>query len=197
MLSLQICTRKLLLNWDNRSNGSGPCNKTSLDKCPLSSEVKKCYDSTVWELHCLRTALCESIRNRAKSEQNVRQDLIPRVRHGESALSTPRNVAKVTKVLHAINSGNLRAAKILVDQQVSNGVIRFLYTYPWCHWHFYLQIIRTLYNRVQEFIYIFSLGSMQVNGDMIWAYSGVCPSLSNVDYLWNNQTNGFTFCSSQ
>ncbi len=28
----------------------------------------------------LRTALCESIRYQAKSEQNVRQDLIPRVR---------------------------------------------------------------------------------------------------------------------
>ncbi len=40
---------------------------------------KKCYGSTVWELHCLRTALCESYQ--AKSEQNVRQDQIPRVRH--------------------------------------------------------------------------------------------------------------------
>ncbi len=44
---------------------------------------KKCYASTVWELHCLKTAMCESIRYQAKSEQNVRQDLIPRVRHGE------------------------------------------------------------------------------------------------------------------
>ncbi len=32
--------------------------------------------------HSLSTALCESIRYQAKSEQNVRQDLIPRVRHG-------------------------------------------------------------------------------------------------------------------
>ncbi len=40
-------------------------------------------------MHCLRTALCESIRYQAKSEQNVRQDLIPRVRHGEAALCTP------------------------------------------------------------------------------------------------------------
>ncbi len=37
----------------------------------------------------LRTALCESIRYQAKSEQNVRQDLIPRVRHGEAALCIP------------------------------------------------------------------------------------------------------------
>ena len=36
--------------------------------------------------YSLRTALCESIRCQAKSEQNVRQDLIPRVRHGEAAL---------------------------------------------------------------------------------------------------------------
>ncbi len=35
----------------------------------------------------LSTALCESIRYQAKSEQNVRQDLIPRVRHGEAAIS--------------------------------------------------------------------------------------------------------------
>ncbi len=37
----------------------------------------------------LRTALCESIRYQAKSEQNVRQDLISRVRYGEAALMHP------------------------------------------------------------------------------------------------------------
>ncbi len=31
--------------------------------------------------YSLSTALCESIRYQAKSEQNVRQDLIPRVRY--------------------------------------------------------------------------------------------------------------------
>ena len=36
--------------------------------------------------YSLRTALCESIRYQAKSEPNVRQDLIPRVRNGEAAL---------------------------------------------------------------------------------------------------------------
>ncbi len=40
--------------------------------------------------YSLSTALCESIRYQAKSEQNVRQDLIPRVGHGEAAVSTPR-----------------------------------------------------------------------------------------------------------
>ncbi len=41
--------------------------------------------------YSLSTALCESIRYQAiKSEQNVRQDLIPRVRHGEAALCTPK-----------------------------------------------------------------------------------------------------------
>ncbi len=39
--------------------------------------------------YSLSTTLCESIRYKAKSEQNVRQDLIPRVRHGEAALCTP------------------------------------------------------------------------------------------------------------
>ncbi len=38
---------------------------------------------TVQALHCV------SIRYQAKSEQNVRQDLIRRVRHGEAALCTP------------------------------------------------------------------------------------------------------------
>ncbi len=36
--------------------------------------------------YSLRTTLCEIIRYQAKSEQNVRQDLIPRVRHVEAAL---------------------------------------------------------------------------------------------------------------
>ncbi len=39
--------------------------------------------------YSLRTALCKSIRYQTKSEQNVRQDLIPRVRHGEAALMHP------------------------------------------------------------------------------------------------------------
>ncbi len=39
--------------------------------------------------HSLSTALCESIRHQAKPEQNVRQDPIHRVRHGEAALCTP------------------------------------------------------------------------------------------------------------
>ena len=39
--------------------------------------------------YSLSTALCESIRYQTKSEQNVRQDPIPRVHHGEAALCTP------------------------------------------------------------------------------------------------------------
>ncbi len=39
--------------------------------------------------YSLRTALCESIRYQAKSEQNVQQDLIPRERHVEAALMNP------------------------------------------------------------------------------------------------------------
>ncbi len=51
----------------------------------------------------LRTALCESIRYQAKSEQNVRQDLIPWVRHGEAALCSPNpclNLVSNTTVCH-------------------------------------------------------------------------------------------------
>ena len=66
-------------------------NGTSTPKGSYSAKTgdstrKECYGSTVWELHCLRTAQCESIRYKAKSEQNVRQDMIPGVRHGEAAL---------------------------------------------------------------------------------------------------------------
>ncbi len=41
--------------------------------------------------YSLRTALCESIRYQANSEQNVRQDLIPRERHVQAALMNPPN----------------------------------------------------------------------------------------------------------
>ncbi len=44
----------------------------------------------------LRTALCESIRSQAKSEQNVRQDLTARVRHGEAALMHPQCLGRIT-----------------------------------------------------------------------------------------------------
>ncbi len=47
--------------------------------------------ATSIQIASLRTALCESIRYQAKSEQNVRQDLIPRGRHVEAALMNPIN----------------------------------------------------------------------------------------------------------
>ncbi len=43
-------------------------------------------------MYSLRTALCENIRYQSK--QNVRQDLIPRVRHGEAALMHPSKTLK-------------------------------------------------------------------------------------------------------
>ncbi len=52
--------------------------KTGHNDCNVNSS---CYS--------LKNALCESIRYQAKSERNVRQDLIPRVRHGEAALMHP------------------------------------------------------------------------------------------------------------
>ncbi len=45
--------------------------------------------------YSLSIALCESIRYQAKSEQNVRQDLIPRVRHGEAALMHPQGIVAI------------------------------------------------------------------------------------------------------
>ncbi len=55
--------------------------------------------------YSLSTALCESIRYQAKSEQNVRQDLIPRVGHGEAALSTPESSRIRRKVMqHAFEN---------------------------------------------------------------------------------------------
>ncbi len=55
-------------------------------------------------LHCVR-----AIRYQAKSEQNVRQDLIPRVRHGEAALMHTYlgmergTLAKVPEVVHTLS----------------------------------------------------------------------------------------------
>ncbi len=45
------------------------------------------------------TVLCESIRYQAMSEQNVQQDLIPRVRHGEAALMHPNITIHVNCML--------------------------------------------------------------------------------------------------
>ncbi len=59
-----------------------------------SPQIKK----MLW-FYSLRTALCESIRYQAKSEQNVRQDLIPRMRHEEAALCTPKWVKKPDKFI--------------------------------------------------------------------------------------------------
>ncbi len=78
----------------------------------LHNKVSECYQSLTAHQHqkghtvpkpgdndcnvnssgySLSTALCESIRYQAKSEQNVQQDLTPRVRHGEAALPKEQN----------------------------------------------------------------------------------------------------------
>ncbi len=62
-----------------------------------TSTPKESYSAKTGDNDCnvnsirysLSTALYESIRYQAKSEQNVQQDLIPRVRHGEAALMHP------------------------------------------------------------------------------------------------------------
>ncbi len=53
--------------------------------------------------YSLSTVLCESIRYQAKSEQNVQQDLIPRVRHGEAALCTPRELRIIDHYLRPLS----------------------------------------------------------------------------------------------
>ncbi len=66
--------------FNGTSTPKGSCSaKTGDNDCNVNSSRYR-----------LRTALCESIRYQAKSEQNVRKDLIPRVRHGEAALMHPK-----------------------------------------------------------------------------------------------------------
>ncbi len=59
-------------------------------------------------MYSLSTALCESIRYQAKSEQNVRQDLIPRVRprvrHGEAALHPQTKMSGLMDIHVKVNT---------------------------------------------------------------------------------------------
>ncbi len=61
-------------------------NGTSTPKGSYRAKTGDNYCNVNSSRYRLRTATCESICYPAKSEQNVRQDLIPRVRHGEAAL---------------------------------------------------------------------------------------------------------------
>ncbi len=80
----------MMMKWNGSSGAQLTCKRMARWSASSHATRKnKCYGSTVWELHCLRTALCVSIRYQAKSEQNVRQDLIPRERHMEAALMNP------------------------------------------------------------------------------------------------------------
>ncbi len=80
----------------SKSNGTSTPKWSHSAKTGVSNR-KNVMVLRFWELHCRRTALCESIRYQAKSEQNVQQDLIPRVRHGEAELnSTMQNFTDVT-----------------------------------------------------------------------------------------------------
>ncbi len=74
------------------SNKGGVLSKFNGTSTPQGSYRAKTGDNdcNVNSSHySLSAALCESIRYQAKSEQNVRQDLIPGVRHVEAALCTP------------------------------------------------------------------------------------------------------------
>ncbi len=75
----------------------GLMNEWMISKFNGTSTPKGSYSAKTGDNDCnvnsirysLRTALCESIRYQAKSEQNVRQDLIHRERHMEVALMNP------------------------------------------------------------------------------------------------------------
>ncbi len=64
-------------------------NGTSTPKGPHSTKTGDNDCNVNSSRYSLRTALCESIRYQAKSEQNVQQDLIPRERHVKAALMNP------------------------------------------------------------------------------------------------------------
>ncbi len=78
MKQLRLMSECVLSKFNGTSTPKGSYRaKTGDNECNVNS------------IHSLSTALCESIRYQAKSEQNVRQDLISRMRHGEAALCTP------------------------------------------------------------------------------------------------------------
>ncbi len=64
-------------------------NRTSTPKGSYSAKKGDNDCNVNSSRYSLRAALCESIHYQAKSEQNVRQDLIPRVRHWVAALMHP------------------------------------------------------------------------------------------------------------
>ncbi len=64
-------------------------NGTSIPKGSYRAKIGDNDCNVTSSRYSLRTALCENIRYKAKSEQNVQQNLIPRVRHGEAAFRCP------------------------------------------------------------------------------------------------------------
>ncbi len=64
-------------------------NGTTTPKGSYSAKTGDNDCNVISSRYILRSALCESIRYQAKSEQNVQQDLIPRERHVEAALMNP------------------------------------------------------------------------------------------------------------
>ncbi len=74
-------------------------NGTSTPKGSYRAKTGDNYCNVNSSHYSRRTALCESICYQAKSEQSVRQDLIPRVRHGEAALMHPTTYLKPLKII--------------------------------------------------------------------------------------------------
>ncbi len=95
-------------------------NGTSTPKGPYRAETGDNDFHVNSSCYSLRTALCESIRYQPKSEQNVRQDPIPRVRYGEAALCTP------TRMLNAWSRLDERyGSPEMVEDQLKEKLAQF------------------------------------------------------------------------
>ncbi len=78
-------------NSNFKFDGDGGISQFNGTSTPKGSYCAKTGDCNInSSCYSLRTALCTRILYQAKSEQSVRQDLIPRVRHEEAALMHPQ-----------------------------------------------------------------------------------------------------------
>ncbi len=98
------------------------CAKTGDNDCNVNSSR-----------YSLRTALCESICYHAKSEQNVWQDLIPRVRHGEAAPMHPEMTLNTMRPnVSCVRSTSPRVSNISTCLSMSihfKDICKFLFTH--------------------------------------------------------------------
>ncbi len=92
-------------------------NSTSTPKGSYSAKTGDNDCNVNSSRYSLSTALCESIRFQAKSEQNVRQDLIPRVRHGEAAVVFQYLKRGEREHMESMQRMKLEAEKIKLERE--------------------------------------------------------------------------------